>query len=212
EVFLGKSLQLPIYALSTMENASAYGAFSNTEEGLALNRGMVFGGFGIQRVFQNDPLLIQEDNIRDLPLLGLSYASLDYLNSFDPSAINEKNDIVSGDYLQGGPSFTDDDSRITPKLLYSQKDLYSDCYKALDNILSGMEKEQYPISPLSKAKKKIDEIGENAPVRCNFCTLKDVCHFSLEDIRYVGKDIAQHFVKAPSEKKEKKPAKKGEKK
>ncbi len=212
EVFLGKSLQLPIYALSTMENASDYGVFSTTEEGLALNRGMVFGGFGIQRVFQNDPRLLQEDNIRDLGLRGLSYGSLDYVNSFDPSAINEKNEIGDGDYLQGNLSFTDDDSRINKKILYSRKDLYSDCYKALDNILSGMEKEQYPIAPLSKAKKKISELGENAPVRCHFCTLQDVCHFSLEDIRYVGKDIAQHFVKAPSEKKEKKPAKKGEKK
>jgi|GEM_PF-3173851 len=212
EVFLGKSLQLPLYAAATdVSISAAFPSFAPSSSSLALSRGFSFAGFGIQRIFQNSPkdFFVRSkttgtDSIQDSAARGLFTTNLAYREAVDPASVGKKK-FQDGEYLALSEGET-----LAEENRYRSGDsarLFSEVDNALSDLLASMSEGRFPIAPLSEAKK--GTLNDNS-LPCAYCPYADVCYVKEEDIRSVGVEMALRKKKEKAEGKPK-TAKKGKK-
>lgn len=190
-VFLGGSLQLPLYSLALEEPENA-----------DLTRGGQFAGFGIQHIFAST--FPKDKNHRysyeaiasHITIKGLAYFSEDYFKSFDQTMYKPKKDgslslspYHKGDYLNAKVAFYDDESQsVIPKVDYSYAQFRKDVKKATINSLKGMEEKKFQISPVLEAS---EYNADYLP--CRFCSYRNICYRSLDDIRNVYPELEDKF-------------------
>lgn len=179
EVFLGGSLQLPLYALALEENKEKYSLVDRD-----------FAGFGIQHIIKKKPIKDTSGKLSEkafrtiLKIRGISLASKDYYSVFDKTMISFKGEIkVYSDYLYPSQSFTDDKSELVDG--YTFADLKNDSIKACASSLDKITSQDFSINP-SAIKN-----GDNP--KCPSCSFRNVCYRSTDDIKVLIDQINDHF-------------------
>jgi len=185
EVFLGGSLQLPLYAyaLTQDENAKEIAGYEPT-------------GFGIQHIIQKTPVKDTNKTVSDKAFLsvlkttGVTYLSMDYLSFFDKSALKSNGKDISargGQYLRTSVGYGDKDSVLCPKLskFYSYQYLMDDALKASSLVLDHIYDQDFSIAPLIMK-------AQEDPF-CSNCSYRDICYRNKDDIKNVQSQVQLHF-------------------
>lgn len=200
EVFLGKSIQLPLY----------YYAIENNIQPDQFTKGGEFGGFYIQHVSfstikgalkeTNGPYLKEKRLLQQSRLSGISKDAISYIASIDSSSIKEDGSIKSngGDLLQLKHQFKEADSdEIIIKdggiglPRYNLDDLVGDAKKAAINAIHRICAADFVIEPTSYSLLDFD-INKTA---CNNCPYRRVCYRNKYDAKDYKKDVLKHFKK-----------------
>jgi hypothetical protein len=186
-VFLGNSLQLPLYAMA-LAKATDIPELSGKD----------FGGFGIQKVFLKTKPPVKNNRVQPgnlkatIRIKGIALHSKDYLKSFDKTAFKKNDDLkVRSNYLDLKYGFTDMKSTLQNELSYSLSDLYSDARAAAQRTIFSVLNRDFSIAPTILKRK--DE-----PF-CSSCHYRDVCYSSASDVRCLQDDIIRHFDSDGSE-------------
>ena len=200
EVFLGKSIQLPLY----------YYAIENNIQPSQYTRDGEFGGFYIQHIFfstiksalkdVNKPTLSEKRLAQQSRLVGLNKDSTSYIASIDESAIKEDGSIKNngGDLLQIKHQFTESDadeiiikdgSIGLPR--YNLEDLVEDAKAAAINAIHRICEADFIIQPTSYSLLEYDP----TKTVCNNCPYRRVCYRSKDDLKDYKKDVLKHFKK-----------------
>jgi CRISPR/Cas system-associated exonuclease Cas4 (RecB family) len=180
EVFLGQSLQLPMY----------YYAVENFATNL--KNDCVFGGMGISKIYQNNPKKFSVDkNTNEVSLenVAKSFATRgiityddDYIHSFDNSAFDEEGKLnaraTSSKYLYRGLRIIDANDRGEDnkgfKGKYSLNELIEDAKKIIIEVITKIKNNQFDVKPATFSK------SSNDNVPCKFCSFKDICYRNLK--------------------------------
>ena len=189
EVFLGKSLQLPLYWL----------AIKGKDE---LTQSGRFGGFGIQRIYNStypmDGDLYDEKGYQTvIKISGVVSLIPDYLENFDSSTFETKNDgtqdltstnkakyvLLRYFYYPDAP-----DSPLSKTLDYTYDEMIEDAIKSAGEILTGIGESKYPIHPLCVTK----QIRSDS-LPCQYCPYRNICYRRLEDVNHRYDDIQSKF-------------------
>lgn len=204
EVFLGRSIQLPLYylALENPENKDKY------------LEGATFGGFGVQNIFFKTPKAafgkqgttsLSEKNLyANTSIKGLFTGDTTFWALADATSFNEsKTDgelkaTYKGYFLNGkGKTFMDkNEGNVSgikgENIQYSFNDLMSDAVNAALTTIDNVEKGIFPIAPTSFVLKS--HVNSNNIV-CRFCAYKDVCYHNaaLDKVEYL-EAINDHFM------------------
>ena len=199
EVFLGKSIQLPLY----------YYAIENNIQPDFYTRGASFGGFYIQHIFfstiksalkhVSKPILNEKKLIAESRYEGINLESISYVRSIDPSAIKEDGSLKKGaNLLQLKHSFTESDAEeqiIDSKKVtipqYNLNELVEDAKEAAISIINKICNGDFPIAPTSYS---LDEYNSEKLV-CNNCPYRAVCYRSNNDAVDYRKTILKRFQK-----------------
>ncbi len=193
EVFLGKSLQLPLYVLALKE-----------KENEEYTNNATFGGFGIQHIYAKtypmDNKVYDEKGYRNtIKISGILRADTDYLDGFDTSSLkkNDEGKIVDIQKVNGADYVTLryfyypnslEASSIAGNIDYTYEEMMDDAKTSAGKILSGIEKAEYPIHPLSVTKTiKSDKLP------CRFCAFRNICYRRKEDINNRYPDVVEKF-------------------
>ena len=200
EVFLGKSIQLPLY----------YYAIENNIQPSQYTRDGEFGGFYIQHIFfstiksalkdVNKPTLSEKRLAQQSRLAGLNKDSTSYIASIDESAIKEDGSIKNngGDLLQIKHQFTEsnadeiiikDGGIGLPR--YNLEDLVEDAKAAAINAIHRICEADFIIQPTSYSLLEYDP----TKTVCNNCPYRRVCYRSKDDLKDYKKDVLKHFKK-----------------
>ena len=200
EVFLGKSIQLPLYYYAIENNIqpSQY-----TDDG-------DFGGFYIQHIFfstikgalkdPNKPTLSENRLLKQSRLGGINNESVSYISSIDPSAFKKDGSIKNngGDLLQIKHQFKeanadeviikDDGIKLAR---YNLNDLVNDAKTAAIRTINRICDGDFPIAPTSYS---LNEFNAEK-IACNNCPYRPVCYRKNKDAVDYKKDILKHFQK-----------------
>ena len=199
EVFLGKSIQLPLY----------YYAIENNIQPDFYTQGASFGGFYIQHVFfstiksalkhATKPYLSEKKLISESRYEGINLDSVSYIRSMDPSAFKEDGSLKKGsNLLQIKHQFTEADA--TEQIIDSKKvtipeynlnALVKDAKEAAISIINRICNGDFPIAPTSYS---LDEFNSEKLV-CNNCPYRAVCYRSNFDAVDYRKAILKRFQK-----------------
>jgi hypothetical protein len=196
QVYFGGSLQLPLYYLS----------LSSAPTELTDNGTDLFGGFGIEHIYFSKPPVHNPSNsksdqspscygetsiLEKTVLSGITYSSLEYINSFDSTAINtKKNEIKSsGTFLNCRNSFGLDfeKSLLSEKYNYTMAQFILDAKNAAMESVKKIESSSFNITPVSQGK------GRQAKCACNYCRYANICYHAKADTRNLDDEIAEHF-------------------
>lgn len=193
QVFLGGSLQLPIYYLASLD------ASKNPE--ITHNKTDWFGGFGIEHLYFPNTVAnsvgkyCSSDILNRYRLSGIAYNNMDYIRSFDSTAIKidpKKGEILKtkGDFINLKNSFSSDleDSSLLgeKEIKYTLNAFLGDAKNAILNSLNGIEENDFKISPTQTRKGKPS---------CSFCRYGNICYHAKSDIRDITKEISSRFEK-----------------
>ena len=200
EVFLGKSIQLPLY----------YYAIENNIQPSQYTQDGEFGGFYIQHVFfstiksalkdVNKPTLSEKRLAQQSRLAGINKDSVSYVASIDRSAFKDDGSLKSngGDLLQLKHQFKEsdsdeiiikDDSIGLPR--YNLDDLVDDAKHAAINAIHRICEADFIIQPTSYSLLEFDA----TKTVCNNCPYRRVCYRSKLDVKDYKKDVLKHFKK-----------------
>ena len=200
EVFLGKSIQLPLY----------YYAIENNIQPDFYTDGGDFGGFYIQHIFfstiktalkdANKPTLSENRLTKQSRFAGINKESVSYIASLDPTAFKKDGSIKpnGGDLLQIKHRFTEssaDEQIINDdgiKLArYNLDDLVKDAKSAAINAINKICVGDFPIAPTSYS---LNDFNAER-IACNNCPYRPVCYRSIRDAVDYKKEILKHFQK-----------------
>lgn len=189
-VFLGNSLQLPLYYLGMQTQfAEMYG--DQMEE-----KAPVFGMFGIQKNFKKGPLKDDKENSYNaaavskyMKVRGVVLFDKDFLFTLEDKNVVKKDGEVSsvdGNYLSKSLTFRKDkDTGLKKGLPYSFEDVIDDARKAAVEIMDRTQEGEFPIAPVT--------VKTGGEVSCNYCPYRDICFRKTEDIRNVADEIKAHL-------------------
>ncbi len=179
EVFLGGSLQLPLYALALEDNKEKYSLVDRD-----------FAGFGIQHIIKKGTIKDSNGRLSDnafrgvLKIRGIGLASKDYCSVFDKSMIKVNGDLKKkGDYLYPGQTFLDEKSELVDGYTFSN--LKSDTIEACSNTLDKITSQDFSIAPTI--------IKNNGISQCSYCSFRNICYRSIDDIKVLIDQINKHF-------------------
>ena len=200
EVFLGKSIQLPLYYYAIEENIQPD----------QYTKGAEFGGFYIQHVSfstikgalkeTNGPYLKEKRLILQSRLAGISKDSPSYISSIDATAIKDDGSIKNngGDLLQLKHQFSevdaeeiiikDDDIGLNK---YNLQDLVEDAKQAAITAIHRICDADFIIAPTSYSLLDFD-IKKTV---CNNCPYRPVCYRAKDDAVDYKKEVLKHFKK-----------------
>ena len=185
KVFLGSSLQLPLYAL----------ALQNPENS-AITEGARFAGFGIQHpyykkiLYQKDNPITEETYLNNVSIMGLAYIGEDYLKSFDNTyKLTNAGDIKKATYLKFNLNFLNDTSNLNKKISYTYNDLFTDVKEATAKMLDRIYSGDFSIKPTKQ--------GTNDA--CKSCNFRDIWYRSGNDYHDLAPEIRKHFNNANEE-------------
>ena len=200
EVFLGKSIQLPLY----------YYAIENNIQPSQYTQDGEFGGFYIQHVFfstiksalkdANKPTLSEKRLALQSRLTGLNKDAVSYIASIDRSVFKEDGSIKSngGDLLQLKHQFKESNTdEIIIKdggiglARYNLNDLVEDAKKAAITAIHRICEADFIIQPTSYSLLEFDA----TKTVCNNCPYRRVCYRNKFDIKDYKKDVFKHFKK-----------------
>lgn len=195
EVFLGGSLQLPLYRIGLEDEA-------NKE----LSTGYTFAGFGIQHIYFGSVPKDKKGIAYDLQSLkdkikigsgnGISIAASDYLDSIDKTTLKptkeDPNKRKSGDFFKIKYEYDDTSDnpaiefgRGSSKRFYSIASLYKDAINASLMMLRKIKSGDFRIQPHIK--------NASDDPHCKLCPYKDICYHSNSDIVDYSEAIERHF-------------------
>ena len=200
EVFLGKSIQLPLY----------YYAIKEDIQPDRFTRGAEFGGFYIQHVSfstikgalkeTNGPYLKEKRLLQQSRLGGVSKDSVSYISSIDASAIKDDGSInkYGGDLLQLKHQFKEED---TDEIIikddaiglsrYNLDDLVEDAKQAAIGAIHKICEGDFPVAPTSYSLLDFD-IKKTV---CNNCPYRAVCYKAKDAAVDYKKEVLKHFKK-----------------
>ena len=200
EVFLGKSIQLPLYYYAIEENIQPD----------QFTKGGEFGGFYIQHVSfstikgalkeSNGPYLKEKWLLGQSRLGGISKDSVSYISSIDSTAFKEDGSIKNngGTLLQLKHQFKEPDSEeIIIKdddiglVRYNLNDLVKDAKDAAINAIHRICDADFAIAPTSYSLLKFDP----NKLACNNCPYRPVCYKSKDAAVDYKKEVLKHFKK-----------------
>ena len=200
EVFLGKSIQLPLYYYAIEENIQPD----------QFTKGGEFGGFYIQHVSfstikgalkeSNGPYLKEKWLLGQSRLGGISKDSVSYISSIDSTAFKEDGSIKNngGTLLQLKHQFKEPDSEeIIIKdddiglVRYNLNDLVKDAKDAAINAIHRICDADFAIAPTSYSLLKFD----SNKLACNNCPYRPVCYKSKDAAVDYKKEVLKHFKK-----------------
>lgn len=201
EVFLGKSIQLPLY----------YYAINNNIQPDYYTKGGEFGGFYIQHVFfstikgalkdANKTLYLTQNKLSKASrLCGVNRDSISYISSIDSSAIKEDGSINAkgGDLLQLKHQFTEEDAdEIIIKdddiglVRYNLSDLVEDAKEAAITAIHRICEGDFAIAPTSYSLLEFDK----NKTACNNCPYRAVCYVNKDDAVNYKKEVLKRFQK-----------------
>lgn len=183
-VFLGGSLQLPLYEYA-IENIS--------DCKLNDSGNYIFGGFGIQHIYftskiPNDNTIYNFEAIKSkVNISGINLDDKAYLTSFDKSIYKEyKNGVKlkkAGDYLIRSNPFNIKDDIISDDYSYLQ--YQEDIKNSLDIVINKINNGEYSIRPIKD--------GQNDKELCQFCPYINICYRKKKDIYDISNEISNHF-------------------
>lgn len=177
-VFLGNSLQLPLYAL----------ALQKEEEG------KTFGLIGIQKVFKKGSLKDDQTDSYDstaiakyMKVRGMALDSVPFFQSIDETAIGkDKVAAKGGTYIGKDLSFRSDEKTGLKKgLFYSAADLFDDAQKAAIETMDNVSDACFPIKP--------NILKANEQPACSYCAYRDICFRKNDDIVARAEDVRKHL-------------------
>lgn len=178
-VFLGDSLQLPLY----------YVAMKNQEQE------STFGLFGIEKVFSKAPLRDKDRSyskkaVADfMKIRGIAFADKDFFQSIDDETAFTANGNLKpygGTYVSKTYSFKDlEKSALKKSLPYSFEQMIDDAKKACLSMMEKINRKEFPIAPTIKK-------GNEKP-SCSYCSYRDICYRKVEDIVNLEGTIKRHF-------------------
>lgn len=197
-VFLGGSLQLPVY-LFAIANDPQY------------TNGATFGGFGIVHIFAKKASDYVDSNgyfstnqaAKVSKIAGLTCNDKDYVMSLDLTALTKKGAVSyhNGSYLKGGATFPlEKDTKfattsVLKKEVYTYSTFLTDAKDAAIKTMDSIKEGLFPISPVQETDKDND-------LPCSFCNYRDICYRAKQDARLVKESIKKHFpLKADEDKK-----------
>lgn len=183
-VFLGGSLQLPLYQ---------YAIESISDCQLNNSGNFIFGGFGIQHIYftnkiPSDNTIYNFEAIKSKVIIsGINLDDKAYLTSFDKSIYKEfKNDVKlkkGGDYLIRSNPFNIQKDIISDDYSYLQ--YQEDIKHSLDTLIDKINNGEYNIRPTKD--------GQNDKELCQFCPYINICYRKKKDIYDISNDILNHF-------------------
>ncbi len=191
KVFLGGSLQLPLYYLAVHDENNQKLISNQTED---------FGGFGIEHIYCPSSVptdsKLHEYNEKaiyaKMQIKGITSSDLDYLSGFDNTTIKKKKDgtlsVQNGNYLNTrysiGNSF--EDSLIAYE--YTMQNLVDDAKKAAMRICHNISEGNFAIQPIKDSK-----TGRKGKEKCSYCPYLGICYHNKNDIRDIRTDINGYF-------------------
>ena len=180
-VFLGNSLQLPLYCLGMAEK----------------EKDAQFALFGIEKIFRKGPLSNAKTNSYDsevvskyMKINGIALDSPSFFHSIDVTSFKEgpKEELYArgGTYVNKTLSFTEESRKGLKKgVFYSFQDLLADAKNAAIETMDKIEDGTFPIAP-AIAK-------ENDVPSCQYCSYRDICFRKLSDIHNLSVEIKNHL-------------------
>ena len=200
EVFLGKSIQLPLY----------YYAIKEDIQPDRFTKGAEFGGFYIQHVSfstikgalkeTNGPYLKEKRLLQQSRLGGINKDSTSYIASIDSTAIKDDGSInrYGGELLQLKHQFIEEDgNEIIIKdddiglSKYNLDDLVKDAKEAAIGAIHKICEGDFPIAPTSYSLLDFD----SKKTVCNNCPYRPVCYKSKDAAVDYRKEVLKHFKK-----------------
>ncbi len=199
QVFLGPSIQLPLYykALQEERNAAVLKDETSNDE-------VSFGGFLIQHSFFSKPSKFALDdhgvfsyrtlqkNVRGC---GVTTDQVSYFEGVDPAALNNKNvpTCANSKFVKKGLTFSsvDGDEGLFKKEggTYTFSKLIEDAEKAAISTIKLIESGFFPIAPTSS-----DLKGTLRSLHCSYCPYDDICYKNKAKDAVSYKDlIIAHF-------------------
>jgi hypothetical protein len=197
-VFLGGSLQLPVYLF----------AIANDPE---YTNGATFGGFGIVHIYakkssdyvDNSGNFSLEKAAKVSKIAGLTCNDKDYVMSLDLSAVTKNGGVSyrNGSYLKGGATFPlEKDTKfattsVLKKEVYTYSTFLADAKNAAIKTMDSIKEGLFPIAPAQ-------ETDDDDDLPCSFCDYRDICYRAKQDARLMKELIKGHFpLKADEDKK-----------
>ena len=190
EVFIGKSLQLPLY----------YFAIEQNKDNEPYDRFAQFGGFGIVPCFASSPKSLYCDDKNDYNMdklkkgllpAGMVLNMSSYLGSYYGQA-DEK-----GEYgLSSKNLFIGEDGKLrfggrrkNVKIEATFESILDDAKAAVIRIVDEIRQNQFQIAPAHK-----NIVSESKELHCKYCSYRNVCFRDAEaDARSYKAEIAAHF-------------------
>lgn len=178
-VFLGGSLQLPLYYAAVQD------AMGEAQ----------FGLFGIEHIFKKTPLLDDDRSFstdavgKYMRVRGVSFDDKDFLLSFDDEkAFTSKGEIAryGGSYLSRSLAFVHPEEDFLRKdVPYRFDTLIEDAKKAAAKTMDGIREGRFPIAPVVLSAKE--------KPACAYCSYRDVCYRSPEAIVNLQPKVVGRF-------------------
>ncbi len=178
-VFLGDSLQLPLYSVAMEKKEQE----------------STFGLFGIEKVFSKSPLKDKDRSyskkaVADfMKIRGIAFADKDFFASIDDETAFTANGNLKpygGTYVSKTYSFKDrEKSALKKSLPYSYKRMIDDARKACLSMMERIHRKEFPIAPSVKK-------GNEQP-SCSYCSYRDICYRKVENIVNLEGTIKRHF-------------------
>lgn len=205
QCFLGKSIQLPLYAYAILNNPSLVKIDTDVIPS--------FAGFGIQHVYPSsfkaafaesgDDTMKSGAVIKYLTTKGCLWDDDDYLTSLNTEFVrkNVKKNGKETTVTENPPSFFDfkmvqnDDGSYslhkktkTAEYYHPLNDIIQESIDISLNVIHAMEKNEYPIAPKQSNLKDMD----TSDLVCKNCLYKDVCYHRAHDAYPTGTLIKEH--------------------
>ena len=181
QVFLGPSIQLPLYYKALQEEGNA-----KVLEDAVSSEEISFGGFLIQHSFFSRPskfalndcgVFSYETLQKNVRGCGVTTEQASYFEGTDPEALNNKNvpTCMKSKFIKKGLFFTsvDGDEDIFKKTggTYTFSKLIEDAEKGAISTVKKIESGQFPIAPTSS-----DLNGALRSLHCVYCPYDDICY------------------------------------
>lgn len=194
EVPLGKNLQLPLYALATIENPAECHQYTN---------GYDFAGFGIEHPYPKTFSKIKIDNelsgdgvkgfyrVRGLFLEDEKYLG-DFLNKKNDGSIDKRSNktdfFLSPNFFKSLEENIEDNlmPKIAKDMRYNFSDMLNDAVSASIDNIKGIQENKFPIRPF----------GGDA---CTYCEYRDICYKRKGDEMDIMKSLREKFKKKGDE-------------
>ena len=200
EVFLGKSIQLPLY----------YYAIENNIQPSQYTKGGEFGGFYIQHVFfstiktalkdANKPILSEKALSQKSRWSGINNETSSYIISIDPTVFKKDGlkKSTGGKLLKIKHQFSKPDAEeqiVNDKSIklpqYNLNNLVEDAKGAAIRAINKICEGDFTIAPTSYS---LNDFNAER-IACNNCPYRSVCYRSNKDAVDYKKEILKHFQK-----------------
>ncbi len=200
--FLGKSIQLPLYAYALLEDPSLLNLEDEDSE-------VLFSGFGIQHVYpssikaafsKNKDYLSYDDAKAYLKTKGCLSIDPDYKLSLNSEYYREKKkdkvkeinlpsffDFKMEENMDG--SYTLHAGTGENEYYHPLKDIIQESIDISLRVIHAMERNEYPIAPKQRDLKK----GESDDLVCTNCLYKDICYHRSRDTVHTATLVKQHM-------------------